>query len=163
MVSDVDARGHRNVARLLLAVLALGVLASLIVQVAAIIDGPRASTPTIPNPTSVTATGGTTATPFARFSDLPAIGLTALPPEALATLGLIDDGGPYPFDQDDGVFQNREGILPDEDEGHYREYTVVTPGSDDRGPRRIVTGAAGERYYTDDHYDSFSEIVDESP
>jgi ribonuclease T1 len=32
---------------------------------------------------------------------------------------------------------------------------VVTPGSDDRGARRIVAGSCGDLYYTDDHYDSF--------
>ena len=94
----------------------------------------------------------------ATFSDLPTINLIELPIEALDVLGLIHDGGPYPYRQDDGVFQNREGILPDHAEGHYREYTVDTPGSPDRGARRIVAGDDGERYYTDDHYDSFREI-----
>jgi ribonuclease T1 len=36
---------------------------------------------------------------------------------------------------------------------------VITPGENDRGARRIVTGEGGEMYYTDDHYDSFREIV----
>ena len=59
----------------------------------------------------------------------------------------------------DGIeFQNREGILPDMPAGYYHEYTVVTPGSPDRGARRIVTGPAGEMYYTGDHYDSFQRI-----
>lgn len=49
-------------------------------------------------------------------------------------------GGPYPNDHDDGVFANREEILPDQRAGYYREYTVATPGSDDRGARRIVAG-----------------------
>lgn len=94
-----------------------------------------------------------------RFSDLPTIRPADLPFEALETLTLIGDGGPYPFNQDDGVFQNREGFLPDEERGHYREYTVVTPGENDRGARRIVAGQDGELYYTSDHYASFSEIV----
>ena len=94
------------------------------------------------------------------FSDLPTISADALPIEALDTLSLIEAGGPYPYRQDDGIFQNREGILPDRPEGHYREYTVDTPGSPDRGARRIVSGSDGERFYTDDHYDSFREIVD---
>ena len=55
--------------------------------------------------------------------------------------------------QDGAVFQNREGLLPRRRPGYYREYTVETPGSDDRGARRIVAGADGERYWTDDHYD----------
>ncbi len=87
------------------------------------------------------------------------IGVEALPPEAIDTLLLIDEGGPFPYDQDGSTFQNREGILPDASRGYYREYTVETPGSPDRGARRIVTGRDGERYYTDDHYDSFLFIV----
>ena len=58
-----------------------------------------------------------------------------------------------------GTFQNREGLLPDRAEGHYREYTVPTPGEDDRGARRIVAGANGERYWTADHYASFAWIA----
>lgn len=95
-----------------------------------------------------------------RFSDLTVVAPADLPPEALDVLDLIDDGGPYPYRQDDGVFQNREALLPDRPLGHYREYTVETPGSSDRGARRIVAGDDGERYYTDDHYDSFREVVD---
>jgi ribonuclease T1 len=87
------------------------------------------------------------------------IGVEALPAEAIDTLLLIEEGGPFPYDQDGSTFQNREGILPDAPRGYYREYTVETPGSPDRGARRIVTGREGERYYTDDHYDSFRFIV----
>ena len=89
---------------------------------------------------------------------LPAVVLADLPPEVGQTLDLIDAGGPYPYDQDGGVFQNREEILPDEPDGYYREYTVETPGSDDRGARRIVAGDGGELYWTDDHYASFARI-----
>ncbi len=110
--------------------------------------------------TAVATTSGPTTTSVVRYSDLPAVLLTELPLEARDTLTLIDAGGPYPYRQDDGVFQNREGILPDQDRSHYREYTVDTPGSSDRGARRIVTGSGGERFYTDDHYDSFREILE---
>jgi len=89
---------------------------------------------------------------------LPVVALADLPPEAAQTVDLIDAGGPYPHEQDDGVFQNREEILPDQPEGYYREYTVETPGSDDRGARRIVAGDGGELYWTDDHYASFARI-----
>ena len=82
----------------------------------------------------------------------------ALPPEARETLELIASGGPFPFDRDGTVFMNREGSCPTSSRGYYREYTVVTPGSDDRGARRIVAGAGSERYYTDDHYESFRRI-----
>jgi len=81
-----------------------------------------------------------------------------LPREALATLALIRKGGPYPYAKDGAVFGNREGHLPKQRRGYYREYTVRTPGSRTRGARRIVRGASGELYYTDDHYNSFKRI-----
>ncbi|MFE2359131.1 ribonuclease domain-containing protein [Streptomyces parvulus] len=85
---------------------------------------------------------------------------SALPSQAHDTLDLIEQGGPYPFEQDGTVFQNREGILPGQSSGYYHEYTVITPGSDTRGARRIVTGEANqEDYYTADHYESF-DLVD---
>lgn len=80
-----------------------------------------------------------------------------LPPEAHATLERIARGGPHPYRKDGSVFQNRERRLPIQPRGYYREYTVDTPGSDDRGARRIVTGGdpPTEYWYTDDHYRSF--------
>lgn len=74
------------------------------------------------------------------------------------TLAAIEAGGELPYDQDGTTFQNREGLLPDREEGYYREYTVVTPGSDDRGARRLVIGSGGDTWYTRDHYDSFVQI-----
>lgn len=91
-------------------------------------------------------------------SGLPAVTLADLPPEAAATIALIDAGGPFPYRQDGATFENREGLLPTRPSGYYREYTVVTPGSDDRGDRRIVAGRDGEMYWTADHYDSFAWI-----
>ncbi len=82
-----------------------------------------------------------------------------LPAEALKTLALIAAGGPYPYDQDGSTFQNREGILPHRSSGYYREYTVDTPGSPDRGARRLVVGDDTAAYYTDDHYDSFRFVA----
>ena len=83
-----------------------------------------------------------------------------LPPEARETLALIRKGGPYPYRQDGTRFGNRERLLPIRAPDHYREYTVKTPGSRDRGARRIVAGGAppGEFFYTDDHYRSFRRI-----
>jgi guanyl-specific ribonuclease Sa len=83
-----------------------------------------------------------------------------LPPEAVATLQRIRAGGPFPYDRDGAVFQNRERRLPARPRGHYREYTVVTPGSPDRGARRIVSGGdpPTEFWYTDDHYRSFRRV-----
>lgn len=80
-----------------------------------------------------------------------------LPPEARHTIALIRADGPFPHRQDGAVFGNREGRLPRQARGWYREYTVDTPGLGHRGARRIVTGGAPpvRWYYTDDHYDSF--------
>ena len=83
-----------------------------------------------------------------------------LPPEARATLSLIEKGGPFPYARDGAVFGNRERQLPKQKRGYYHEYTVGTPGARDRGARRIVAGRGGELYYTDDHYRSFRRIVD---
>ncbi len=94
-------------------------------------------------------------------SSLPLVEYANLPPEAHETITLIARGGPFPYDKDGATFQNRERLLPAADGGYYREYTVETPGSSDRGARRIVGGADGELYYTADHYDSFREIVPE--
>ena len=82
-----------------------------------------------------------------------------LPAEARETLELIDAGGPFPYDEDGQTFQNREGLLPPEPRGTYAEYTVETPGEDDRGPRRIVCVDTDPCWWTVDHYDSFREIV----
>ena len=91
-------------------------------------------------------------TPAARV-DLPPF----MPPEARATIVLIQRGGPFPNRQDGSVFGNREGHLPERPRGYYHEYTVDTPGLSHRGTRRIVTGGDPVEiwYYSDDHYDSF--------
>lgn len=93
-------------------------------------------------------------------SGLPTVDVDRLPREAQETYILILDGGPYPYRQDDQVFGNREGLLPQQDYGWYREYTVPTPGSSDRGARRFVVGEDGVFFYTDDHYDSFREVLE---
>ena len=92
------------------------------------------------------------------FSDTKVINIAELPPEGRTTLGLIKSGGPFPYSKDDTVFSNYEGLLPAKPGGYYHEYTVITPGSHDRGARRIVAGSNGEYYYTDDHYSSFKLI-----
>ncbi len=83
-----------------------------------------------------------------------------LPAEAIATLQAIERGGPFAYDRDGMVFQNRERQLPDRPRGYYREYTVETPGSPDRGARRIVSGGNPPEvfFYTDDHYRTFRQI-----
>ena len=115
------------------------------------VPGATAPTATLP-PTSPTAP------PLAEAPPAPAPALPDfLPAEAHRTIALIQRGGPFPYRQDDGVFGNREGHLPRQPRGWYREYTVDTPGLGHRGARRIITGGQPPRewYYTDDHYDSF--------
>lgn len=108
---------------------------------------------------------------FAReVSRIEAVRLADLPPEAHHTLTLIKRGGPFPFPRKDGsTFGNFEQRLPAQPRGYYREYTVPTPGSRDRGARRIVAGSgrngnvatSGEYYYTHDHYRSFRRILEQ--
>jgi ribonuclease T1 len=93
-----------------------------------------------------------------RGHDLATAHLAGLPAEARQTLELIKRGGPFPYPRDGIVFQNREGRLPIQARGYYREYTVATPGRRDRGARRIVAGRPGEYYYSQDHYRSFWRI-----
>ncbi len=100
----------------------------------------------------------------ARESVAGVVALADLPPEARETDRLIRAGGPFPFAKDRTVFGNRERLLPAQPRGYYREYTVPTPGSRDRGARRIVCGGRqpvqpDNCYYTEDHYASFRRIV----
>jgi ribonuclease T1 len=138
---------------------------------------PTASAPSGPTPSDpgATPTPSTPATETATVPDGPGTDPGAdgippcdpgeLPPEVDDVVDDILSGGPFDHPRNDGVrFQNREGILPDEDPGYYREYTVTTPGAGNRGARRIVTGGEDaedpERwYYTGDHYESFCSFV----
>ena len=115
-----------------------------------------------------TTTAGTAQARESYYGDsLNSVSLADLPPEARHTLKLIQRGGPFPYPHKDGnTFNNFEKRLPRQARGYYREYTVPTPGSRDRGARRLVAGSgrsgdvatSGEYYYTDDHYRSFRRI-----
>ena len=91
------------------------------------------------------------------------ISVAELPRQGAQTHELIYQGGPFAHEKDGGVFGNRERLLPSQKRGYYREYTVTTPGSRDRGARRIVCGGQARApdycYYTADHYASFRRIV----
>ena len=100
----------------------------------------------------------------ALTEDRVTISVSELPPQGRDTYQLILRGGPFSHDKDGTVFGNRERLLPVNRRGYYREYTVRTPGSRDRGAGRIVCGGQPRTpeacYYTADHYASFRKIVD---
>lgn len=128
------------------------------VETAAPDDGDRG--PTTIGPAQESSPGGAQQGPPGEAGDLPSVRLVDLPPEAVEVVTLIDAGGPFAHpDKDGSRFGNHEGLLPARPRGHYREYTVPTPGLDHRGARRIVTGGPGEMYWTDDHYQSFARLV----
>ena len=60
-----------------------------------------------------------------------------------------------------GSLKNREGRLPED--GSYREYDVdpkPPKGTPRNGDRLDVDQDTGRAYFTDDHYETFTEIVD---
>lgn len=99
-------------------------------------------------------------------SGLSTIDYAALPKEAQSVIRMIQQRASFPHHQDGQTFGNRERILPSQPRGYYQEYTVPTPGADNRGARRIVSGqgrtgdnaTSGEYYYTGDHYRSFAQV-----
>jgi len=115
------------------------------------------------------AAGGLqTSAALAKGAENPAgsmtVALGTLPAEAQSTYQRVFTGGPFPYAKDGSVFGNRERQLPTKARGFYREYTVKTPGSRDRGARRVVCGGKPPTqpeacFYTDDHYASFRRIA----
>ncbi|HWP22396.1 MAG TPA: ribonuclease domain-containing protein [Candidatus Cryosericum sp.] len=55
-------------------------------------------------------------------------------------------------------FGNNEGLLPDKAGRTYYECDVDTLHQDDRGAKRIVYSGDGLIYYTEDHYESFTQL-----
>lgn len=87
-------------------------------------------------------------------------------------LALIRSGKPLPFDPDGSTFKNKEGKLPAQPAGYYREYTLLTgsaphtvkigdktydvaPDLSSRGSERVIIGGGEKIYYTPDHYANF--------
>ncbi len=81
-----------------------------------------------------------------------------------------------PYSQDGTTFTNKEGRLPKQPLGFYKEYTLLTGSaphtvviggqsykvSPDQGPRgseRCVIGGGEKLYYTPDHYVRFIELT----
>lgn len=164
-------RGQRGAGRPA-TVSAVGVVLLLLVGVVALLLGPDRTPTAGSSPDTgarITATPDATSAPSAQSptpaveidpeSGLRLVSLASLPAEARHTVRLIDAGGPFPYAKDGSTFGNREGLLPAQRSGFYREYTVRTPGEADRGARRIVTGDRDRQlFYTADHYASFVRI-----
>ena len=114
--------------------------------------------PAGPGPASPTRNGPSA--PAARPSaiDVEGIGDAEERAAIVEVARAIDRGGPFAYRKDGVVFENRERRLRVEPRGHWREYTVPTPGSPDRGARRLVGGRDGELFYTRDHYRTFRRI-----
>lgn len=144
--------------RTVLTVLAAVLVVLLIWRAPELLSGTEASSAGAAGDTSSQTDGGARTEGTDPESGLAWVDLATLPPEAADTVALIDSDGPFPYDKDGSTFFNNEQNLPDRDQGYYREYTVETPGSPDRGARRIVSGADGELYWTEDHYESFERI-----
>jgi guanyl-specific ribonuclease Sa len=71
----------------------------------------------------------------------------------------IEQGLTYSqYPHDGSIFANREGILPTQSYGYYREWVVPEPGIPGPGSQRIITGGDlsngryEEMYYTAWHY-----------
>ena len=99
----------------------------------------------------------------APIDNASAMAVSDMPRQGAETYERILQGGPFAYEKDGVVFGNRERLLPLQKRGYYREYTVKTPGSRDRGARRIICGGQPRTpdtcYYTADHYGSFRRIV----
>ena len=107
--------------------------------------------------------GASQATPVQQPDSLGTITLSGLPEQGRETYRRIHEGGPWPYEKDGVIFNNREHLLPIRKRGYYREYTVKTPRVRTRGIRRIVCGGLATApdvcYYTADHYASYRRIV----
>ncbi len=56
------------------------------------------------------------------------------------------------------TFGNYEGLLPKAKGRTYKECDIDTKGAKSRGAKRIVFSNDGLIYYTDDHYESFTQL-----
>lgn len=57
------------------------------------------------------------------------------------------------------TFGNREGLLPEEDGRTYTECDLDTDGENSRGAKRLVFSNDGLYFYTEDHYETFDEVI----
>jgi ribonuclease T1 len=94
----------------------------------------------------------------------------------LKLVGDIYNNAHLPYAQDGAVFKNKEGQLPVQPVGFYREYTLLTgdaphtvvidgqtyqvaPDLSARGSERVIIGGGESLYYTPDHYKNFIQLT----
>ena len=109
-------------------------------------------------PTTPASKPGATVTPVRATFNVEFIRDTDERAAVVEVIKAIDAGGPFRYRKDGSTWENRERRLPKRPMGYYHEYTVDTPGSDDRGARRLIAGDQHELYYTRDHYGSFTNV-----
>lgn len=78
-----------------------------------------------------------------------------LPVTALATLSLVESGGPFPDPDDGTAYTDFDGVLPSQPPGYYRQFSVVEPGSDGATSWYLVIGEQDETFWTTDGFASF--------
>lgn len=127
-----------------------------------------AATPPVTSAAVLAVPAGSDLSP--AFSDPGRVGLI------LDILSRVREGRPLPFPKDGVVFGNREGRLPQQPSGFYREYTVlppagspseisvgdrrfrISPPQGHRGAERLVIGGGEIPWYTPDHYKTFIQL-----
>ncbi len=75
-----------------------------------------------------------------RIDGLRVIYVDQLPREARTTLRLIEEGGPFPYNKDGSIFQNREGILPSRPRGYYRKFGLCRIELRDLANKGMIPG-----------------------
>ena len=98
---------------------------------------------------------------------VPPNGKHSKPREVDLTEGLkrIASGRKDKHHNDGTIHSNNDNVLPvklDEElnlnERYYTEFVVNRPSADDAGAERIVIGADGDVWFTDDHYETFTRV-----
>lgn len=130
--------------------------------------------PAVPAAARVSATSLTSVAPGSDL--LPHFSDPGRVQTIMTIISEVYNGQPLPYGRDGIVFQNREGLLPQEPRGYYHEYTVMPPAGSPlvlnignqnfqmeppngtRGAERLIMGSNDELYYTPNHYRTFISL-----
>ena len=89
-----------------------------------------------------------------KANEMASIGRGALPSHVQGVIEHLEGNGfksPMQNYKGGGLFENKEGYLPQQEKGHYQKWDT-TPNQGNRTAERLVTGKNGEMYYTNTHY-----------